>query len=124
MRIYSKILLKFTQLKYGQCQKRNAISRDAVLDGALYTETEEGWSGMTVDVKYIEALPSVNPQQKTGYWIKHNTGHSIYYDCSLCGCVAPCTEFADSFIWKLSAYCPDCGAKMKNVLRKVEDKDE
>ena len=44
------------------------ISRQAVIDKAVYTETEEGWSGMTVDVKDIEALPSVNPQKpKTGY---------------------------------------------------------
>lgn len=47
-----------------------------------------------------------------GHWVKHDTGHSTYYDCSLCGCLAPCTETADSFIWKLSNFCPDCGAKM------------
>lgn len=58
-------------------------------------------------------MPPVTPQEsKTGHWIKHDTGHSIYYECSLCKCLAPCTETADSFIWKLSEYCPDCGAKM------------
>ena len=59
----------------------------------------------------IEKLPPAQP--KTGRWIKHNTGHSIYYDCSRCGCVAPCTETADKILWKLSNYCPDCGVKMQ-----------
>lgn len=50
-----------------------------------------------------------------GHWIKHNTpNNTYYYDCSLCGCVAPCTETADSYLWKLSNFCPDCGAKMEN----------
>ncbi len=44
----------------------DVISRQAVIDKAAYTETEEGWSGMTVNVKDIEKLPSVKPEQK---WI-------------------------------------------------------
>lgn len=58
-------------------------------------------------LKYLKQVP------KTGHWVKHDTSHGMYYyDCSRCGCVAPCTETADSFLWKLSNYCPDCGAKM------------
>ena len=57
-------------------------------------------------------------KQKSGKWIKHNTGHSIYYDCSECSCLSPNTEVADGVIWKLSKYCPDCGAKMES-----EDKE-
>lgn len=52
-------------------------------------------------------------KEHIGHWQKHESDHSTYYDCSLCGCLAPCTETADGFIWKLSNYCPDCGAKMK-----------
>lgn len=59
-------------------------------------------------------------QQKTGQWIKVETDHSVYYKCSKCDCLAPCTEVSDSFIWKLSAYCPDCGAKMENVGTVIE----
>ena len=51
-------------LQQAPCE--DCISRQAVLDKAVYTETEEGWSGMTVDVKDIESLPSVTPQQKIG----------------------------------------------------------
>lgn len=76
------------------------------------------WSAKAVYSDVMEGalleLPSAQPDRKKGRWVKHDTGHSIYYDCSLCGCVAPCTEVSDSFIWKLSTYCPDCGAKMGN----------
>lgn len=61
----------------------------------------------------ILAMPPVTPWPEIGHWIKHDTGHSIYYDCSLCACIAPCTETADTLLWKLSNYCPDCGAKME-----------
>ena len=59
-----------------------------------------------------DTVEEMKQEPKTGHWEEHNTGHSTYYDCSLCGCLAPCTETADSFIWKLSNFCPDCGAKM------------
>ena len=68
-------------------------------------------------IKRENAL-SVTPTRKVGKWVKHDTGHSIYYDCSLCGCAAPCTETADKILWKLSNYCPDCGAKMQEVEEK------
>ena len=68
-------------------------------------------------LKMLMSLPSAQLEQKVsarkGRWIKHNTGHSVYFDCSLCGCLAPCTETEDKFIWKLSNYCPDCGADMR-----------
>ena len=35
------------------------IDREEVLSKKVYTETEEGWSGYTVDVKDIEQLPTV-----------------------------------------------------------------
>ena len=41
----------------------DCISREAVLEKAVYTETEEGWCGYTVDVDYIKSLPSVKPQE-------------------------------------------------------------
>lgn len=53
-------------------------------------------------------------EEKTGHWIKHDIDGGGYYDCSRCACVAPCTETADAFMWKLSKFCPDCGAKMEN----------
>lgn len=102
----------------------NAIDRQAVLD-AMRKNHRSG--GRDIDGDYIEgdyseclyddiiALSPVTPQSKTGRWIKHDTGHSIYYDCSLCSCVAPCTETADKILWKLSNFCPDCGSRLQEV---------
>jgi hypothetical protein len=77
----------------------------------IITALEEG---ATEDLlNGTQALPSVTPTRKKGKWVKHEGHHSTYYDCSLCGCFAPCTKTTDGFIWKLSNYCPDCGAEMK-----------
>ena len=62
---------------------------------------------------FVCELPSVEPERKKGKWVEHDTGHSIYYDCSLCGCLAPCTQTADKIIWKMANYCPDCGRLMR-----------
>lgn len=83
-------------------------------------EYDENYKGLGEAKEIIDNLPSVRLKPKMRYWIKHDTGHSIYYDCSVCGCVAPCTRFGDGFIWKLSAYCPDCGAKMESEDRKYD----
>ena len=80
------------------------ISRQAVLEKKLYTETEEGWSGYTVDVKDIESLPSIQPRQRTGHWIENNFGHIL---CSECGGMRK-----DNRIHHI-AYCNKCGAKMQ-----------
>ena len=90
--------------------KDDTISRQAAIE---LIERMKSYHQDADDIaEMIANMPSAQPERKNGRWVKHDTGHSIYYDCSLCGCVAPCTEVSDSFIWKLSTYCPDCGAKM------------
>jgi hypothetical protein len=42
----------------------DAISRQAVLDKEVYTETSDGWTGWTVDVNDIKELPPVTPAEK------------------------------------------------------------
>ena len=88
----------------------DAISREVALSKKVYTETEEGWSGYTIDAEYIENLPSVNQQkEEEGHWEKEvfdlgkNLPLRIAYQCSECG------EFFDFS----SHYCPNCGARMK-----------
>ena len=103
-------LESFGNVKTEQEPCDDAISRQAVLDLVADYDLSMGQV-----VKCIHALPPVLPQSKMGKWVKHDTGHSIYYDCSLCSCVAPCTETADKILWKLTNYCPDCGAKMQEV---------
>jgi hypothetical protein len=100
----------------------DAISRKAAIVQLYHNKTGDDDVDVIIerDIATIHKLPSVTSKRKTGEWIKHDTGHSIYYDCSLCGCAAPCTETADKILWKLSNYCPDCGTKMEN-LQKSED---
>lgn len=101
----------------------DAISRQAVLDKADYTETENGWCGRTVDVKDVESLPPVTPQPKTGYWIKwyeqkENDGcieHIPHCKCSECG-----KEY-DPHSSQFVKYCNKCGAKM---IEPQEEKTE
>lgn len=99
-----------------ECEKaeqepcEDAVSRQAIKKLKRHNLAE----GQFVSLYDIEQLPSVRPQEQTGRWIKHNTGHSRYYSCSKCSCLALNTEVADGVIWKLSKYCPDCGVRMES----------
>lgn len=93
----------------------DAISRKELLKNQTVIVDDDGLAHKVVHIGRICAAPSVNPRLRTGKWIKHDTGHSIYYDCSLCGCTAPHIEVADKILWKLSNYCPDCGAEMEGI---------
>ncbi len=100
-------------LKQEACE--DCISRKVAIDAAWNLNLETSYDNEKVE-EMLKDLPPVQPKQerRTGQWVKHDTGHSIYYDCSLCGCAAPATETADSVLWKLSNFCPDCGASMQN----------
>ena len=97
------------------------LSQDPV-DCANAEHDADGCLGYSTDIggysycQTCEECPKAsinNRDKKTGKWRKHTTDHSIYYTCSECFCVAPNTEGADGVIWRLSKYCPDCGAKME-----------
>ena len=66
---------------------------------------------MAVSKDKIDAMPTVQPERKTGHWIpqdfnKHYgmTSTTVYYypKCSMCGESANYTNF-----------CPNCGADMR-----------
>lgn len=81
----------------------DAISRQAVLDKEVYTETSDGWTGWTVDVNDIKELPPVTPAEKVGHWIEKDGN----WYCSECDCLAE--EWLEKPTYK---YCSECGAKM------------
>ena len=58
-------------------------------------------------VDYIESMPPVTPQPKTGHWIEHNHNGIGHIECSEC----------HSWFLMLrllrNSYCPNCGAEME-----------
>lgn len=87
----------------------DAISRQAVLEAIRKCHCEE-WIKADIGAP-IEALTSVTPAEKVGYWTKDvNDARELFdtvrYYCSACGDWqghGPCK------------YCPNCGAKMREV---------
>lgn len=59
----------------------------------------------------IDTIPTIEPGQKTGKWIPISKGQRGYsagdFQCSDCGKPNKC--------YHLTAYCPNCGAKMRDT---------
>ena len=81
------------------------INADELIEkyGGWYTEegTEEGFIG-TIE-SLINAIPSVQPERKTGKWISDKYGNVI---CSACKCYAPKVRYPKT------NFCGHCGADM------------
>lgn len=93
----------------------DCISRQAAIDGA-YAIIARDTSGnndvvkaMTAWKSYVEALPSVQPEQKKGKWIPIIKGEHGYsagdFECSICAQPNHC--------YHLTNFCPMCGADMR-----------
>ena len=67
-----------------------------------------------------KVIMDIQSERKKGKWVKHVTGHNIYYDCSRCSYIAPWMETADAILWEMTNYCPNCGARMEGE----QDEDE
>jgi rubrerythrin len=61
-------------------------------------------------LKAIDELPSIQPERKTGHWVKSDMQR--WYDVWLC---SECGEKTDSSVMSKPRYkyCPMCGAKME-----------
>lgn len=96
-------------LEQERCE--DAISRQAVLDMLEDINGETEGVGFYYEhyVEYIKNLPSVTPEEKIGHWIKikNSRGTTVALRCSCCG-NSPKRGIS-------SDYCPNCGAKMKEV---------
>lgn len=115
----------------------DAISRQAVLEGKVIHQSCDGIeiiNGYAVPVEYIENLPPVTPQPKTGHWIVDGSV-DCYLDkvrchCSECGKKKEFSADYDHIKHKLSIsyqysefienYCSNCGAKMEKESNKIE----
>lgn len=83
----------------------DAISRQAV-DDAIYDYSRSCDVNYHQIMEFIEKIPSVTPQPKTGHWIFDEILDKHYY-CSECKSMG--VDYWD--------YCPNCGAKMESEVQ-------
>lgn len=63
----------------------------------------------------LKKLPSVQPERKTGRWIKNQRKSMFHIEpVYICSC---CREQEAWGEMELSNYCPNCGAKMEGEER-------
>lgn len=106
--MYKRVLdvIKKNILEQEPCE--DCISRQAVLD-----MMQMRMSGKEL-YKAVYELPPVNPQPKTGHWIRVASGSFIdKYVCSECK-KTPSKRLVNDITWgwDFTKYCPNCGVKM------------
>jgi len=99
----------------------DAISRQAAIKAAMQDVNDKRTNGFiagaTRAANRIKLLPPVNPQPKTGHWIRwyEQKEYKLYidniphYKCSECG-----KEY-DPHSSQFIKYCNECGAKMVDL---------
>jgi hypothetical protein len=105
---------------YGQ-PNEDCISRKAVLN-ALHRYFAEGfnedrWWNSTYVLDAVNRVPSATPQQKTGHWewVQYDANPNIgNWHCSECRCNL--RGETNKGPVRLPKYCPECGAKMEEVI--------
>lgn len=97
----------------------DCISRQAVLDGLasiakVKARSDAQKSLMGRIMFFVEQLPPVTPEGKTGKWIDDEFGSK----CSRCGTYTHLDKFDRPMKFK---YCSMCGAKMQEVENEDSD---
>ena len=87
-------------------QGGDLISRDAVIDITWEEPSYTDALNVLTEVRdKVKVLPSVNPQEKTGHWIRMKAYEK--WRCSECNTVF-------RFTFKEHDFCPSCGARMES----------
>lgn len=94
------------------------ISRQAAIEVLSHVKDDEKWRSECVDneIRLIQLLPPVEPKRPKGMWIGEGDGYAdggIVYDTWYCSECDHCEEGEEL---ALPNYCPNCGAKMKEVI--------
>lgn len=98
----------------------DCISRQAVLDIDFKKIILTTAKPAEMIEQKVKALPSVNPQPKTGHWILRNDINGEY-QCDECGMFSGLSKFdVEEARRKLSNFCPNCGAKMVEIQKREE----
>lgn len=92
--------------------REDAISRQAMFNILLKYKLDESRIA-----EELEQLPPVNPQPKTGHWIrwyeKKGDERCVTY-IPHCKC-SVCNKEYDSYSSQFIKYCSECGAKMVEI---------
>ena len=94
----------------GEVCAEDCISRAEAIK-KIESEDPEGWA-----VNRLEALPIVTPKVREGKWIYQDSRSSHWtdvYECSECKATYRITTY--NLESELPDYCPNCGAKMREI---------
>ena len=65
-------------------------------------------------LEVIEALPSAQPERRSGKWNTYYHGYAGFsYSCNRCCYSAPYKEIRGEFVQMKWNFCPNCGAEMR-----------
>lgn len=86
------------------------ISRKVAINDLQGKDPSQVWDTADIEV-WVNALPSVQPERKTGRWEDINKN----YYCRICGRCSACGWEAHLYEDDVVGmpYCPNCGAKME-----------
>ena len=92
----------------------DAVSRQAAIDACIRVRELRAYD----EIEEIKALPPVQPERKTGYWIALDSDSDRYEDikCPFCGhtFTVDAERWCDiGFIKEDFKFCPNCGVKME-----------
>ena len=93
------------------------ISRQAAMDAICKAGCDSGYCGVSCkEHMVIKNLPSVQPERKTGQWLKAYGDHEAFG-------VRPfyryCSECNESTVWAYN-FCPHCGADMRGEDHEID----
>ena len=94
----------------------DAISREDALMALTGEWHESRDEILSLAIRRIRTLPSVNPQPKTGHWewVQYDSNPNIgNWHCSECRCVVvECVDKKSEGGIPLYKYCPQCGCRI------------
>jgi hypothetical protein len=91
----------------------DAVSRAAVLD--IFADNADATRPYSKTWEEVKALPSVNPQPKTGKWIDIMVGDMPAQACDQCNTFYPLAYTGGGH-----KYCPNCGCRMVEPQERSE----
>lgn len=102
----------------GLIDRQKAINKIVfgIDDKAYFGDADIDWKV----IDFLNSLPSVTPKEKTGKWIKTQSGDDMFPEiivCSKCNNENSHLDFNEHSepigkVFIKSKYCPNCGARM------------